>query len=208
MVLADIEVLPALHWSDEERAHYTATSRADTPEEAFRETALHPLRGRIWLIGIAFDLTMEPVVLRNREPETAAGTNALMADLRNLLLEHWNKSPTSRPPWVGWNCNDYDWPFLRAAAMSAGQHRLAAQIPHDKWGKSSHDLMLWAKGTGRRNYKLDEFARFLDIEGKLPSMDGSRVYDLYLAGEIDRAEQYVRQDVRMLQQIHPYFDWR
>lgn len=205
MIFADIEVVPAVHWDEDTRAYYASKSKTDDPDEAFRETALHPLRGRIWLIGLASTASREPTVLINEDPSCDGANARLMSQLDEMVFK-------ARPPWVGWNCNEYDWPFLRAAAQKHNRLNLANAIPHDRWGKkNSIDLALWAKGSRRWIYSLDEYSRFLGLEGKTKGVDGTQVYDLYkayLEGDetaLERAVEYVKQDVRMLQTLWPVY---
>jgi predicted PolB exonuclease-like 3'-5' exonuclease len=102
----------------------------------------------------------------------------------------------------GWNIKGFDIPVLWKRGMIQGLGAMSTQRYLNltkKYGDGCLDLMqVWG------NYGLvsqDSCAKALDIE-TMTEMDGSKVYDAFLAGEYDKIKAYNMQDVTICYEIY------
>jgi hypothetical protein len=49
---------------------------------------------------------------------------------------------------------------------------------------------------------LDKIAKFLGLEGKEDGIDGSKVYDMWLEGQLEKIENYCRDDVELVREVY------
>lgn len=159
----------------------------------WRKTSFDGSRGQVLMIGIAVD-DAPPVVFS--EP-TESGT--LSAFFEAVMLAY-NPTRDPRPAFVGHNIVGFDLRFILHRSIILGV-RPPMIIPFDArpWDDSAYDTMVRWAGVGNR-IKLDSLAKALGVQGK-GDVDGSMVYDLYAAGEIDKLIDYCGDDVRMTRDV-------
>lgn len=201
----DIETLPA----DLSPAHIRALAAGSVPanykdpvkieawieenaDKAHRRTALDSMQGRILMVAWAIgDDPVRSVYLDNpNDPRPAL--DALHGALTGSGLV-----------WTGHNIAGFDLPFLRHAAIRL-RHPLAQRIPFARFSPAVADTMtLWAGTDARPEYvRLGDLAAFLGVGSKGEGLDGSKVYDAWLAGEHDRIRAYGMQDVDLVRDVH------
>jgi predicted PolB exonuclease-like 3'-5' exonuclease len=105
------------------------------------------------------------------------------------------------PIFIGHNIKGFDWQWIIKKLLK--YNLLPNNIPHSI--KSHHivDTMeLFSLGEYRQHTSLDTICKFLGIQGKTEGIDGSQVYDYYLAGKIDEIVDYCEQDVDALIRVY------
>lgn len=163
-------------------------------EEMFRKRALDSMAGQILCISWA---------VNDEEPKCVA-----LANLdEGALLQEFEKAISSLKSvvWVGHNALSFDMLWLWRRAIKYDLPWLIQGIKLDRYRGNVQDTMLmWGGADPHQNRcKLADIAAFLGIEGgKLDGIDGSQVYDLWMAGEIDKIAAYCRQDVALVRQVY------
>jgi hypothetical protein len=203
----DIETLPAYHWNEQRRAAYAARkvpANYKKPEavqkwmdskgsKLWQETSLNPLHGRLCCIAYALD-DAEPVLLWADTPETE---RAALEHLAEVIGEHG-------PRLVAHNGFRFDFPYLRARAMSLGMYGLAVRLKKGKpWASTLVDTYYsWTEGA-RTPGNMTDLCELLQIEDN-DIISGADVYRLWATGdEADRAliGDHCLQDVVKLRQV-------
>lgn len=211
-ITVDIETLPA-PWSEAEKDAALVLARSkgqlrdgesdeDELDRIWRATALDSMRGRIlcvsWAVG-----DEEPVVGWGHEDDDLRATfDRLVADVERAI----NNDSYYRQPvvWVGHRVG-FDLGFLFHAAHRL-RHPLANALPEDEWDKTTKPrwtrvicdtFAMWNRfhDYKDRRGRLDDIARFLGLPGKTDGVDGSQVYELWVAGEHARIAAYCARDV-------------
>ena len=197
----DIETLPCVDPADappgkapsnykdpEKIAAYIAEHAA----EAHRATALDPYAGRILAIGYALD-DEDPQVLYGEDEQ------ALLVGLETVI-----RRVDPHPYYlVGHNLEGFDlrWLYLRAARYRLPH--LQRRLPWHPYQRAYRiDTMLLAGGPSRERVSLARLARYFGLGSKAEGLDGSAVYDAYLAGEHARIQRYCAADVELTRDIH------
>jgi 3'-5' exonuclease len=164
-------------------------------EDAYRKQALDSMAGRIWCIGVAF----------NDEPAVALiGDNEadLISQLGHAIFEA-KEIDGENVVWVGHNAVGFDIKWLWRKAHQHGSLYVRHHINIDRYKGNVRDTMLmWACGDSRDYVKLDALAKCLGVGEKTPSMDGSKVYDLWLAGDADACAEYCKDDVELTRAVY------
>ena len=111
-----------------------------------------------------------------------------------------NKSIT----WLGWNNSGFDMPWLHKAALRAGQPGLARKIAPPwatKYKLPWTDLMeVYCCFQYGNRAKQKHAAEYLGITEPSPDIDGSMVYDQWLAGNLEYV-RHCESDIETLRQI-------
>jgi hypothetical protein len=116
------------------------------------------------------------------------------------LLER--RCDMGRLAWVGHNIRAFDLPWLWRKALQHRLYTLAGVIPRQRFDKRIHDTMeMWAADF-RDRVSIDAIATFLGLQGKPEGIDGSQVYDYWLAGDLDSIRDYCRQDVELAHSVY------
>jgi hypothetical protein len=103
---------------------------------------------------------------------------------------------------VGHNIRTFDLPWIWRKSLKYRLHSLARIIPRAKFDKRIQDtLELWAADF-RDRVGMDSIARFLGLGGKTEGVDGSQVFDLWQAGELQTINDYCRQDVEVARKVY------
>lgn len=167
-------------------------------EDAYRAQALDSMQGRILTIGWAIGedpAEAQTVGLAGIETE-----RDLLEAFQDMLLEA--PIDAERLEWVGHNIRTFDLPWIWRKALQHRLHPLARLIPRGRFDKRIIDtLELWAADF-RDRVGMDAIAQFLGLAGKTEGVDGSKVFDLWQAGELRTINDYCRQDVEVTRQVY------
>lgn len=170
-------------WRDKDRAAWEL--------DRIKAYSVNARLGRVLCVGLRpLDADRTTIITAQDE----AGETTLLARVFGALRLYRGEAIT-------WN-GSWDLSFLLTRAMVCGVapglpprtmrawFRRYAYHPH-------YDvkavLTQWAPPT--KGEGLDQWARALDLTGKLDGMDGGSVYGLHMAGQWDAIEAYCRQDV-------------
>lgn len=164
-------------------------------DDEYRKRATNSLTCEV--ICIAYALSdAEPEVIRGTEQEIIQGFNA--------LLNRYGVQKASLQV-VGHNIFEFDLPIIFHRSIKYGQSSLMKYMIgfNDYQGRGNiYDTMQkWNLFSYKKYTKLDDIAKFLSIKGK-GDIDGSMVYDMYLAGQIDQICEYCMDDVDMVRRVH------
>lgn len=207
----DIETLPAAdrdsvpepkapaNYKDPEKiAAYIEEHR----EAAYRATALDPLLGRVHTIGFAFD-SDEPMSYCDPSGQNEGGIFRAFEE----KVREYEVRAHGPLVWVGHNLEGFDlaWLYYRAARYAC--FHLARSIPWMPYQRPYRiDTMLLAGGPNRNRVSLAKLAQYFNLGGKTEGMDGSQVYDAWLAGQNELIFSYCMDDVRLTRKLHYVLD--
>jgi hypothetical protein len=199
-LFVDIETLPAMSWTDEQIRDYAREAVPgnykkqdsidawvdENSHDQWLRTALKWEHGQICAIGYAFEDGDPDVIVA----DTTADVLRIFFDTLDDVI---GRPMWAGTQWIGHNIAfDLTWIHHHTAKEMPEE---LGKIPFDKWLKSCSDTMLMWQGPGREFTGLDKICQFLGLGGK--AGDGSQVYDLYMAGEIDQLKAYCAQDVAL-----------
>lgn len=200
-VTIDIETLPA-----RERALNGASApRTEQPVEDHLNTALNGDYGRILCIGYIDE------ALAGRLKSGVLGWDGsrerFSDDERSILVQFWDLLKEFRPQrdrLVGHNIFDFDLKFIFKRSVIHGV-RPSVGLSFVRYrNQPLFDTMLeWERWSFNARISLDRLARVLNLpSSKEQGIDGSRVYELYLAGEHRAIHDYCLRDVALTRRIY------
>ena len=173
---------------------FGATKCEEVGENAWRKTAFDATKGQICVIGFSFD-GEEPESLQIKEPEDEA---RILRTFFERLAIRYKATSMRRPIFVGHNLVNFDLPFIYRRAVILGiQPPAFLPINPSPYNEYVFDTMLqWAGSKGR--ISMQNLCEALGIPGKETDgdIDGSKVTDFYLNGQIDDVAKYCRGDIR------------
>lgn len=158
-------------------------------ELEWNKTALNSLKGRIFCIGYAIDDEPTKMITGTEEE--------IIKEFEKIVMENvWMD-------WIGHNILTFDLPFIYHRAIKYGCKSLRNVVPHEKYPKNVYDtLVMWA-GTDYKNMtSVKSIAKFLGIDNHKDEMDGSKVGELWLAGEYSKIYDYCKADVELERKIY------
>jgi len=171
-------------------------------EEAWRKTALNGTLGEIICIGYAVD-DNDPVM-------TARGLMESEADMLIHFYAKLVKSLTDkndfvrRPTWIGHYITGFDLRFIWQRSVIHGV-KPPVEIPVNAkpWADFVFDTKTEWSGYNQYNSSssLDMVSRVLGFDGK-GDMDGSKVWDTVLAGDLDSVIKYCAKDVTDVRKVY------
>lgn len=204
IVTIDIETLPAAEPHDIFLGEKDKASDAKI-QEAYTKTALSGDFGRILCIGYSEEHPGRPV------SETLIGwdsnQNRLHADERLILEEFWAKMngfDPRRDIIVGHNIFEFDLRFIFKRSV-INRVRPTVELSFAKYrSQPIFDTMCewecWSYGS---RISLDKLAFALSLpSSKSDDVNGSRIFDLYLAGRYEEIRDYCLRDVRLTRQVY------
>jgi hypothetical protein len=215
----DCEVLPALEMTEEQKHQHALalvpkdeqnreTWAETNRERLWRETSLHPLRGRMLMTAYTIGRA-DPADVYVDYPMPATLPKEAYDEAEKTMFRELNERFSSLPGnalvrWCGYNIIGYDLVFLWMRAIKYGFYELARRIPYQKWDKRAKDVMEIIAGPNPKNaryMKLAELSAFLGAAGKTDGVDGGKVYDLWLEGQHDKIREYGKQDVVVVREV-------
>lgn len=205
-IYIDIETIPGEHrpcvdevqapanYKDPEKIRAYQLANVD---EAYRKQALDSMAGRIWCIGVAIDDGPVTVSVSDNE-------NDLVGGLHNMLnKETHGVVCQSDMVFIGHNAFAFDMKWIWRRAVKIGCKSLAQRINFDRYRGNIRDTMtMWGCGDNRDYVSLDKLAEFLGVGRKAPGMDGSKVFDLWQAGDTAAVIEYCKQDVELTREVY------
>ena len=155
-------------------------------EKAYRDTSFDAAKGQI--CSIAFAVEGGAVWSES----TSCGNDSIL--LRSFFAAVSNQAKSRPPFFIGHYVGGFDLKFLFRRAVILGIEP-PFNLPFDgRHGQHFYDTsQAWCGFKDR--ISQDNLCKALGIEGKPGDIDGSKVWDAYKAGGIDRIEEYNRDDV-------------
>jgi hypothetical protein len=158
----------------------------DHLQEHWFKTALDPIEGRIFCIGIGVD---------NKEVEVLHGIHE--HETLKMLSDKLNEVGYYRI--VAHNGMDFDYPFIFLRAV---KYRFLNLIKTFTDKNTLEDTMRMLDGTAwKKMISLDRACKLIGIQGK-DGMDGSMVPEYILKGKGDQVLSYCAKDVEKLRKIY------
>lgn len=173
----------------------------ENKEKKFRERGLSPNYAQI--ISLAYAINEQEIdVIYGSNPYELLKT--FYEKIRDYVVaeEIKDKAYYNDYRFIGINNKKFDMEVIWVSAMKMGLYELARLIPRDRFTKKILDVCEVWNGPNYMNYvSLNTMCEVLNIEGK-GDMDGSKVYDEYLAGNLeDIIVPYNISDVEKLRKI-------
>jgi len=169
-------------------------ARTEDLDDIYRKRALSYVEGRILCISYAIEKGPVKGLIDDDE-------EALITRFEEALLAHDSAIFKRTNTLVGHNALSFDVPFLflRAAKYRRGNLKALFSVPRD----CLKDTMKMFCVTDRAGYvSLARACAFFGIEGVKDGMDGSQVYDQYLAGNGQGVLEYCMKDVDSLRKLY------
>ena len=172
---------------------------AENQMEQYRKQALDSMQGEILAVGFAHN-DDEPTCLIRTSQDINEKTLLALVEERLVQIVRTYKGVT--PVWVGHNVKCFDLPWMWRKCLKYGLYDLARAIPKGRYTKDIEDTMeMWAIDY-KDHVSLSKIAGFFGLDGKTDGLDGSKIYDAYIAGEHDRISEYCKGDVALTREIH------
>lgn len=168
-------------------------------DEEFRKRALHSLKGRLVSVAIAVD----------EEADDVGGIKVVpyMEKEKDMIdeLADWIRSfpQYTTYGWCGKNIKEFDMLWLMHRFLKYGKTDLIINLPSNSRDKRLVDLQdLFAFTAYKKYYSMEEICTYLGMNVKRDGMDGSKVFDMFKAGELDKIYKYNAEDVYDNRQLH------
>ena len=181
----------------------TAAREADL-DNIYRKRALDYMAGRVLCISYAIEDNPVFGIINDDE-------EALFKQLESNLMES-NKTleammrQGSAPIWISYNGRAFDYPFLLLRAVKYNCKYLSMALQPDNDRACLVDVMKMITHTDYKGMvSMDKACEFFGIPTPKDEMDGSMVYDEYLAGNGDKILQYCMKDTETLRKIYYKF---
>lgn len=180
-------------------------------EEQYRKLGLDGTRGQIFCIAWAFgDGPVSSVSSQQFAEPWATDEGAMLTSFFEALDSGIHDRP-GRPQtlkWIGHYITGFDLRFIWQRSV-VNRVKSEIEIPYKAkpWDNNVFDTCIEWKGTGSSSGSLDAICKAFGIPGK-GDMDGSKVYDAYLAGEYQKILDYCKDDVEKVRQLHKRMTFR
>lgn len=179
-------------------------------DEAWRRTALDPLALRVLCVAFAVDDGPARCLVADDYDQIDADDSEawLMQALDRELGDATRHGDL--PTIIGHNVAGFDLPALLLRAAKYRCTNLLRILPRERYSKRIEDTMQLAAGPNPRPswMRLDALCRYFGVEGKPDGIDGSKVYDHWLAGNIDAIADYCRHDVETTRDLWRWLSGR
>ena len=164
----------------------------DQRELEFRNLAKNPTTAYIICIGLSIEdennLEEEPdykVLYGENEEELLIEFEKLIKEgLSETNEDGGEKEITHDIRWMGYNIRKYDLEALWIKAIKYNLYFLAKLIPRNRYDNSVYDLMEKINGPRLDFMSYDTAMKTFNIGKKTDDMDGSKVYDEYMKGNL------------------------
>lgn len=186
---------------------WEAEERPQAVADAIARTSLDGTFGRVCIIGWAIDEGEPQVLVTEDEPELLT---SFFAELSPILEPQDGHPPSVR--WIGHNLIGFDLPFMRKRCMIHGIRPPAALLlamAARSWDASVADTMIMWDADRDKRISLDMLCKVLDIPSpKADGIDGSKVAELFTAGEYERLGEYCAADVIATRRCYIAMTWQ
>lgn len=172
--------------------------KKDNHEKAFRDQGKEPRTAQIIVAGLTIEeessiekegFEPEPIILCSETEERIIVK--LEETLKERMIDTFIEGEDERETemrsilWVGYNIRKFDLEALWVKAIKYKCFFLARLIPRNRYDKSVYDLMEKVQGPRSMDFvSYDTVMQMFDLGSKTDGMDGSKVYDQYLAGNL------------------------
>jgi len=174
-----------------------------TEKEIWESAALYPEYNKVICICIGFLLNgnyTEREYVNDNEEE-------LIIDFL-YAITYLQQSKNKFETIIGANIDGFDLPVLFRKAIIYGYSPTSLISEYDRkpWDDKNCDITkVWRRGSFNGDATIASICRMLKLSSpKTDEIDGSKVYEFYLNGEIDKIAKYCRSDVRALYDIVNY----
>lgn len=173
-------------------------ARTEDLENIYRKRALSYLQGRV--LCIAWAVGKAPVEgLANDDEEQ------LFKDFEAALGKH-DGVYRSTPTYIAHNGQSFDYPFLYLRACKYGCRELAATLMPPNHREFLQDTMkIFVHTDYKGMVSLKNACEFFGIDAGKDDLDGSKVYDEYLAGNTEKILKYCMNDVENVRKLYKIF---
>ena len=164
-------------------------------QEAYRKTALDGLFGSIVSISWAIDDNPVTGIIRLPDQPESDLLNMVLGQLANVSDSRGNRVGISK--WVGHCVSTFDIRFIwQRCVINRINPPIKLPVDAKPWDNVFFDTRTaWTGGSSSYSGKSSLGAMAPVFGLHKSDMDGSMVYDAYLAGEYDRILQYNKEDV-------------
>lgn len=176
-------------------AKWEAEEKPACVEEAIRKTAFDGAFGRVLCVGWAVDDEAPQTVIGD---ELAVLGEAFEAIRESTKVKAFDRQGELAAVYVGHNLTGFDLRFLWQRAVVQKIRMPGSMLSACKakpWDKVVADTMLMWNPERDRRIALDRLCKALGVESSKTDMDGSKVYEEYKAGNLDKIATYCRDDV-------------
>jgi len=176
--------------------------------DQFRQLALHAERGRILTIGVLIEendrVIHHGLLGRDRV------TGKFHMDEAQTLKSFWHVVDDFNPHrdlFIGHNILDFDLPFIiKRSIIHSVKPSIA--VPFCRYQRQPIFDTMWEWSCWRHRISLDDLAVALQIESsKQKDIDGSKIYDAFLAGRHSDIALYCMRDVECTRQVYYRLDF-
>jgi len=183
-------------------AAWEADKKPALVDAAVLKTSFDGAYGRICCIGWAVD-DEAPQSIVGSEPVVLEG---FVTALTELLKLTFHGGMTERPiTFIGHNLTGFDLRFLWQRSVINKvklPSPLLAAVKAKPWDKNVADTMLMWNPDQSKRISLDRLCKVLGVETSKGDMDGSKVYETFNAGELDKIADYCRRDVQATRECY------
>lgn len=187
-------------------AAWEASEKQAVVDEAVLKTAFDGTYGRIIVIGYAVD-DAEPVALTGLESVILSQFADNLSKAIKLNYDSQGNRPTgeSSVVFIGHNLVGFDLRFLwQRAVINQVQmpYSLLKACRAKPWdGMVADTMTMWHPDRDKR-ISLDRLCKALGVPTSKGDMDGSKVYEAFKAGEIERIAEYCRGDIQATRECY------
>lgn len=197
----DIETIPAEEAkrseivSDSQTRSSLKKFKADSDEDSFRLTALDGNYGRILCLGYL------------KKPEMSKA-KVLQGEESDILANFWELA-RNVDLFIGHNIIDFDMRFIYKRSV-INRVKPSQWLSFARYRSSPmFDTMYeWDKWTYGTKIKLDQLAKILGLKSSKGDLDGSKVYDYFLRGQVEQVYAYCQADVELTQAVYDRLQFR
>ena len=165
-------------------------------EDIYRKRALSITESQVICIAFAIDSGPVQGIMRDTEKETIEA-------FRDALQEHDDAIFMRTNTLIGFNARQFDYPilFLRACKYHVTGLTSLFAVPNTY---DFHKDVMVEFGLKARGFmiSLAEACRFFGIPSPKDAIDGSQVYDYYLAGKGNEILKYCMSDVEAMRKLY------
>lgn len=165
-------------------------SIASAEADRVKMLSVNPLYCGICCIGFA---------VGNQSPMSLyCGNDALLE--RSHLNMLWRLMARHNPIY-GYGVSFFDIPVIKARSMILGV-KPTRTIDNRKYGSNDVVDLCRSLFEDHKSFGLGKVCQALGIDSSLPDVDGSHVYDMWKAGDVNGIRRYCEDDVLLVQRLH------
>lgn len=185
-------------------AAWEANDKPAAIAEAVAKTAFDGIYGKIICIGCA-DSDDDPVAFTGEEPDILTAFFKWARSAARLTYTSGESREGQSLIFIGHNLVGFDLRFLwkrsviNKIKMPGGLLKACRAKPWD--GIVADTMTMWDADRDKR-ISLDKLCKALGVQSPKNGMDGSKVYEAYKAGEIERIAEYCCGDVVATREVY------